>query len=143
MNIIEITNSYIRERALSDAAAIHYGYVAELFIRDAGVQDVREITREALLNWRAETLSRNVSSSTWNNYFRHLRVLLRIAAHYEPGPALSGNLSALQLREHVERPKQSVARTSKKPCPIFRAVVRPYVRAGSGQFYCERCITQG
>lgn len=128
MNIIEITNSYIRERALSDAAAIHYGYVAELFVRDAGVQDVREITREALLNWREETLSRNVSSSTWNNYFRHLRVLLRFAADHEPVPALSGNLSALLLREHVERPK-TISRSDLKKAMAYissrRSAIRP------------------
>ncbi len=106
MNIFELMREYARERALSDASATHYRFVAHIFVRDSGVHRTGEVTREALLRWRERTLARNVSNSTWNNYLRHMRALCSFAAGRGLMPEEApGSLSGLLMRANVERPK--------------------------------------
>ncbi len=105
MNIKKLSQEYVRQRALAGASGEHYEFVAALFVRDVGIEEVSEVTREVLLNWRVETLARGVSGSTWNNYLRHMRVLLSFAEGLSLLPLMPRDTADLAVREHVERPK--------------------------------------
>ncbi len=104
MTIFELAQIYARERALSDASTKHYYFVARRFVADVKVQEVDDIDRDTLLEWREVALGRNVSYATWNNYLRHLVALISFAAERKlivSEPDLSG----LSVRALVERPK--------------------------------------
>ncbi len=114
MNIIELSREYVRQRALAAASVVHYGYVAEIFVRDMGIREVSEVTREVLLDWRAATLARGVSGATWNNYLRHMRALLGFAAGRQMLSPDTRDISDLAVRAHMERPKTVCAEDLKK-----------------------------
>ncbi len=104
MDLIELLEKYLRERALADASKFHYRFVVSRFVRDSGVAKVNEVTSEVLLEWREMTMRRNVSMSTWNNYLRHIWVLLGYA-YNEQLIAQMPDTMRLAMRVHLSRPK--------------------------------------
>ncbi len=104
MNLKQLTNQYVRERAVTEASSTHYHFVARLFCRDMEVQELHEIKIELLIQWRDMVMSRGASRPTWNNYLCHMRALLNYASrqHYiQKFP----NPSHLMLPVHINRPK--------------------------------------
>ena len=69
---------YLEERILQPATAETYRKVVETWIRDTGATFLPQITRQRVLRWRKEILSR-ASPETWNRYRRHMRALLGFA----------------------------------------------------------------
>ena len=80
MNIIELTEKYLRERNLAYCTTIHFRFVARRFVKDMNISEIQLVTNERLICWREKVLARNSSQSTWNNYLRHFRILLNYAA---------------------------------------------------------------
>ena len=76
MQLLELTEAYILERNVSKSTAIHYRFVSNLFVKDTGVSDVGNLSKEFISRWREMVMSRETSPVTWNNYLRHLKVIL-------------------------------------------------------------------
>jgi len=74
---------YIQERDIRPETIRHFKRVVRVFGRDTGINAPQDVTREAILLWKQQLLSR-AQMVTWNNYFRHLRCLWHYALkhHY-------------------------------------------------------------
>ncbi len=104
MNINQLVDKFFKEKDLKPATKQHYKYVAKLFVQDMQITEIEDVTREVLLEWRGKVQCRNTQKSTWNNYLRHLLVLLRFAADYMEFDKLP-NSTGLFYRIGNVRPK--------------------------------------
>ena len=80
MKIVDLTEMYLRERNVAYYTKIHFRFVARLYVKDMNISEIQLVTHESLVCWREKVLARNSSESTWNNYLRHIRVLINFAA---------------------------------------------------------------
>lgn len=71
----QLAERYIRYRRPSPEMQYQVRLVVRLLRRDMNVVDLNDLSPDLLLDWRDKILDR-ASVSTWNNYRRHLRVLL-------------------------------------------------------------------
>lgn len=78
MNTFTLLEEYLRFKMLAPATESTYRSVVSVFVKDTGNDCLVEITEQSLLNWRLQVLVR-ATATTWNNYYRHLRALLRYA----------------------------------------------------------------
>ena len=76
LNLIKIAKRYCDERALRPATTSSYIKITRLLFKDTGIAYASELTTENLLEWR-ERVTQRASPTTFNNYHRHLRALLR------------------------------------------------------------------
>ena len=79
MQITHLAEMYISSQRLAEDTRSHYRFVARLFVSDMKVTQVTNITHDMITEWRNKVLSRNATVTTWNNYFRHFRILLIFA----------------------------------------------------------------
>jgi integrase len=71
---------YVRERIPSEGMERQLWVVTRSFRGATGISQLLEIKRDNLLGWRDHLLkARGVSDTTWNNYLRHMKVLLNFA----------------------------------------------------------------
>ena len=75
MTLEQLAERYIRYRRPSPEMQYQVRLVVRLLKRDMNVTDLEHLNPDVLLDWRDKVLGR-ASVSTWNNYRRHLRVLL-------------------------------------------------------------------
>ncbi len=104
MNIQQLTDIYLRQRAFTEASIKHYRFVTRIFTRDTDIENVDEITLDVLLRWRDVVLERGASRSTWNNYISHMRALLNFAVQQQicVNPP---KFSQVTMPTFVDRPK--------------------------------------
>jgi len=69
---------YEKHKSLSSATIRTYRGVIRRFCADTGIEDIKDVKFETLLEWRLNVLSRS-SDITWNNYLRHMRALWSFA----------------------------------------------------------------
>jgi len=74
----ELVTQYIIEKSLSTPTENNYIRIAEQFSRETGLIKLEGMDFEKLLAWRIDVIARS-SSTTWNNYLRHLRALWNFA----------------------------------------------------------------
>lgn len=74
-SLTEVCALYCDERPLRPSTVRMYTYVTGLFERDTGISALEDITAERLLEWRDDVVARS-TTTTFNNYHRHLRSLL-------------------------------------------------------------------
>ncbi len=104
MKINHLAFQYFKQRNLAPATKRHITYVIRLLENDINVNSVEQLTYGNMANWRETVCSRNVSEVTWNNYLKHIQLLVKFAIECgilttDPG------LSSLTLRTFSERPK--------------------------------------
>jgi len=75
-SLIRIATRYCNERALRPASVSSYKKIVHILFKDTGLEYVNDLTTEKLLAWR-ELVTERASPTTFNNYHRHLRALLR------------------------------------------------------------------
>lgn len=73
-----ILDQYFREKPLSTATMRTYKSVLKRFREDTGIEYLRDVRFENLLDWRLDVIER-ASDITWNNYLRHMRALWKFA----------------------------------------------------------------
>ena len=78
ISLWELVDLYCTHNHHRPSTRTHYEKVCRVFIRDTGVQRVDEVTNQVIFMWRVQILGR-AKRNTWNNYYRHLRALLRFA----------------------------------------------------------------
>ncbi len=104
MKIEELLYQYFKERKLASATEQHYYNVVKLIIRDTGIKNVVDLTFININSWMIEVCKRNVSEVTWNNYLKHIGLLIKFAVkqgHLTQSP----KLNQLCMRTYIERPK--------------------------------------
>lgn len=74
----ELVAQYIKEKSLTTPTQKNYIRIADQFSRETGFIKLDGIDFEKLLAWRIDVIARS-SSTTWNNYLRHLRALWNFA----------------------------------------------------------------
>ncbi len=74
----ELVAQYIKEKSLTIPTQKNYLRMADQFSRETGFITLDGIDFEKLLEWRIDVIARS-SSTTWNNYLRHLRALWNFA----------------------------------------------------------------
>ncbi|MDM4770929.1 site-specific integrase [Solimonas sp. SE-A11] len=75
MTLEQLADRYVRYRRPSPEMQYQVRLVVRLLRRDVKVTGLDDLNPDVLLDWRDKVLDR-ASISTWNNYRRHLRVLL-------------------------------------------------------------------
>lgn len=75
MTLEHLAERYIRYRRPSPEMQYQVRLVVRLLRRDMNIRNLEDLNPDVLLDWRDKVLDR-ASVSTWNNYRRHLRVLL-------------------------------------------------------------------
>ena len=103
MKISSAVQRLTKEKDLKQASKHHYNYVADLFMREMNITDIEDVNREILLEWRCRVQKRKVSSETWNNYLRHILVVLRHCKTYMELAEI--NTHGLSLKSRPTRPK--------------------------------------
>ena len=73
-----LLQSYLLENVVRPETARTYGQAVRRWTEETGISYIDAITREDVLNWRNEVLSR-ARPETWNKYRRHLRALFNYA----------------------------------------------------------------
>ncbi len=74
----DLLTQYARHKSLSPATIRTYRGVIRRFCLDTGIEKIRDVQLESLLEWRLAVLSRS-TDITWNNYLRHMRALWTFA----------------------------------------------------------------
>ena len=74
----DLVAQYIKEKSLTTPTQKNYIRIADQFSRETGIVQLDCIDFEQLLTWRIDVIARS-SSTTWNNYLRHLRALWNFA----------------------------------------------------------------
>ena len=74
----DLVAQYIKEKSLTTPTQKNYTRIADQFSRETGIVNLDSIDFEKLLAWRIDVIARS-SSTTWNNYLRHLRALWNFA----------------------------------------------------------------
>ena len=75
ISIASICKDYCEEKTLRPANIFSYKRSVDLFCRDTGMCMLQDITIKKLVKWRNIVASRS-SETTYNNYHRHIRVIL-------------------------------------------------------------------
>lgn len=100
----KLKDVYFAEKDLTPSTKNHFNFVIGKLIRDTRVDTVENLTREHMLSWRSAMMAKNVQPATWNNYLRHVSVLIKFADErglVNTVPCLKG----LALRGGKELPK--------------------------------------
>lgn len=74
VTLYSLFDLYKHDAVLRPATVRHFRFVVGLFSRTVGDSPFTEISRDMILKFRDQVLSR-AESSTWNNYLRHLRAI--------------------------------------------------------------------
>jgi integrase len=73
-----LLNTYLLENMVRPETARTYRQAVKLWTQETGISPIGNVTREDVLKWRNEILSR-ARPETWNKYRRHLRALFNYA----------------------------------------------------------------
>lgn len=73
-----LVEAYLLEHLVRPVTAHTYRQSARRWVEETGITAIEAITREAVIAWRTEILSR-ARPETWNRYRRHLRALVNYA----------------------------------------------------------------
>lgn len=73
-----LLHHYLLENMVRPATARTYEQAIRLWIKETGISCIGAVTREDVLKWRNEVLSR-ARPETWNKYRRHMRALFNYA----------------------------------------------------------------
>jgi integrase len=73
-----LLNTYLLENMVRPETARTYRQAVKLWTQETGILPIGNVTREDVLKWRNEILSR-ARPETWNKYRRHLRALFNYA----------------------------------------------------------------
>jgi site-specific recombinase XerD len=73
-----LLQTYLLENMVRPETARTYGQAVRRWTEETGISPIGNITREDVLKWRNEILSR-ARAETWNKYRRHLRALFNYA----------------------------------------------------------------
>ncbi len=104
----DLLAAYVRERDPSEEMERQLWVVIRSFRGVTGISQLAEIKRESLLVWRDDLLKvREVSAATWNNYLRHLKVLLNFAQ--ESGWGTWQHLKGVKSSPDRKRQKRTIS----------------------------------
>lgn len=78
VTVEQVLQSYLLENLVRPETARTYGQAVRRWTEETGISYIEAITREDVLNWRNEVLSR-ARPETWNKYRRHMRALFNYA----------------------------------------------------------------
>jgi len=79
MHFSKVAEIYTNSHRLAEETRAHYRFVARQFVKDMGITEIEDLTPQLVEQWRRKVLERNVSATTWNNYFRHFRIMVIFA----------------------------------------------------------------
>ncbi len=79
MHFSKVAELYTRTHRLAEETRAHYRFVARQFVKDMKITQIEDLTPELIEAWRSKVLARNVSATSWNNYFRHFRIMVIFA----------------------------------------------------------------
>ena len=125
MKLTTLTEIYLRERKLAKETEAHFRFVVRLFVKDMNITEVQMVTHESLLLWRGIVLGRNSRSTTWNNYLRHMQILIKYA-HSRDYMHVLPSTSLLYVSSYDQRPKTVHIRDLKIAMDLVRSEKSPF-----------------
>ena len=104
MNLITITELFLREHKHSEVTQRHIMSVVKLFMNETKVTTADQLSTDSLIEWREKILERKTTATTWNNYLRHIRLVINYMNENNllKNPTNTKNLA---LRAKKPRPK--------------------------------------
>lgn len=81
MKLIELVKLHTKENVLSKHTIKKYHSVVLVFAKNTGINDIKSLNHDVILNWRDRVLERSTAGN-WNNYHRHMKALIQTALNF-------------------------------------------------------------
>ena len=144
-----ILEHYFKEKILRPRTMKSYSQAMQKFtscMSKLGVNSIKQVTRDNLLDWRDRELRVNgLSATSWNSYCRQLRAVLTFALEQGLVHWPENHFKTLQVRTPGKRKKtlsdEQIAKTHK----VFSELIHEenenrYSGNGPPHLVLERCI---